>query len=378
MDKTELKHKLIDVVNGIHSQKEYAKNNEEATKNAMIIPFIEALGYDTRMLNEVIPEFTADVGTKKGEKVDYAIMKEEQPIILIECKPYGHELNKDCHKSQLYRYFSCTEAQIGMLTNGLEYRIYSDLKKNNTMDHKSFMTFSLDEEDSIDHDLLDFLMKLTKDHFDIAHLTADAHHRKYKKELKEYLYQQIDNPDEDFVCFVCNKILDLKASKKNKAIVSSIIKPAMHELTGSKYKNKLKSIEDAMHKADAVDESMAQDQDKKVNTTEDELRGFHIVQAILCRWGIDPNRITHRDNQTYFPIILDDNSRKTICRLYVESTDHKYLAFLDENRKEIRHAIKNVEDLYKYTAKFKEVLTSLEPSFSNIKDQSLPFLELSG
>jgi hypothetical protein len=43
---------------------------EEATKNAHVMPFIKALGYDIFNPEEVVPEFTCDVGTKKGEKVD--------------------------------------------------------------------------------------------------------------------------------------------------------------------------------------------------------------------------------------------------------------------------------------------------------------------
>ncbi|MCI5139368.1 MAG: hypothetical protein D3922_13380 [Candidatus Electrothrix sp. AR1] len=62
---------------------------EEATKNAFIMPFISALGYDIFNPMEVIPEFTADIGTKKGEKVDYAIKKDDDIIILIECKWCG-------------------------------------------------------------------------------------------------------------------------------------------------------------------------------------------------------------------------------------------------------------------------------------------------
>ncbi|HBL43185.1 MAG TPA: restriction endonuclease, partial [Planctomycetaceae bacterium] len=78
---------------------------EEATKNAFVMPFISALGYDVFNPLEVIPEFTSDVGIKKGEKVDYAITKDEKIIILVECKWSGADLDK-VHASQLYRYFS--------------------------------------------------------------------------------------------------------------------------------------------------------------------------------------------------------------------------------------------------------------------------------
>ena len=91
---------------------------EEATKNAFIMPFIgQVLGYDVFNPTEVVPEFTADVGVKKGEKVDYALVHDGQVQILIECKKIGVPLSLE-NASQLYRYFAVTNARIGVLTNG--------------------------------------------------------------------------------------------------------------------------------------------------------------------------------------------------------------------------------------------------------------------
>ena len=97
---------------------------EEATKNAFIMPFIgQVLGYDVFNPNEVIPEFTADVGVKKGEKIDYALVQDGQVQILIECKKVGQPLSLE-NASQLYRYFACTKARIGVLTNGQVWNFY--------------------------------------------------------------------------------------------------------------------------------------------------------------------------------------------------------------------------------------------------------------
>lgn len=115
---------------------------EEATKNALIMPFITALGYNVFNPTEVTPELHADVGIKKGEKVDYAILQDGKPIILFECKWHGADLNKD-HASQLYRYFSVTDARFGVLTNGVQYRFYTDLDAANKMDAKPFFEFDL-------------------------------------------------------------------------------------------------------------------------------------------------------------------------------------------------------------------------------------------
>jgi predicted type IV restriction endonuclease len=97
------------------------------------MPFISALGYDVFDPVEVIPEFTADVGIKKGEKVDYAIKQDGKIIMLFECKCCNGSLD-DCHASQLYRYFSVTEARIAVLTDGIIYRFYTDIEQPNKMD----------------------------------------------------------------------------------------------------------------------------------------------------------------------------------------------------------------------------------------------------
>lgn len=120
-----------------------AIGTEEATKNAFVMPFISTiLGYDVFDPLEVVPEFTADVGTKKGEKVDYAIMRDGEVQILIECKPSMGALKIE-HASQLFRYFSVTNARIAVLTNGVNWQFYTDLDAPNRMDAKPFLVLDL-------------------------------------------------------------------------------------------------------------------------------------------------------------------------------------------------------------------------------------------
>ena len=114
---------------------------EEATKTAIIMPFFAMLGYDVFNPLEFVPEFTADVGIKKGEKVDYAIIKDGEPVILIECKSISEKLEK--HDSQLFRYFGTTSAKFAILTNGIMYRFYTDLDSPNKMDDDPFLTINI-------------------------------------------------------------------------------------------------------------------------------------------------------------------------------------------------------------------------------------------
>ena len=114
---------------------------EEATKHAFVMPFLKALGYDVFNPSEVVPEFISDIGLKKGEKIDYAIMLNGTPAILVECKHWTQNLN--LHDGQLLRYFHVSKAKFGMLTNGIIYRFYSDLVSENKMDEKPFFNSSI-------------------------------------------------------------------------------------------------------------------------------------------------------------------------------------------------------------------------------------------
>jgi hypothetical protein len=129
---------LIDQLRALATRVAAAKDmiqTEEATKNAMIMPFIQLLGYNVFDPMEVTPELVADVGTKKGEKVDYAVLRDGKPIMLFECKKSGADLHIN-HASQLFRYFHVTEARFGVLTNGLAYK-FSPIWNNRTRWMKS-------------------------------------------------------------------------------------------------------------------------------------------------------------------------------------------------------------------------------------------------
>jgi predicted type IV restriction endonuclease len=178
----------------IPKQMKHIEGNEEATKNALVMPFIRALGYNVFDPTEVKPELTADVGLKKGEKVDYAILKDQRPIILFECKPAGTDLNK-FHTSQLYRYFSVTDARFGVLTNGIVYWFYSDLDKPNTMDKKPFLVFDLL---NFDEQHVGELRRFSKTAFDVDDILATANDLKYRREIQNIIAREFNQPSDKF------------------------------------------------------------------------------------------------------------------------------------------------------------------------------------
>ena len=74
---------------------------------------------------------------KKDEKVDYAIVNDGKPVILVECKK--GRISFDKHGSQLFRYYTATDARFAILTNGVEYQFFTDLRKPNVMDKSPFL-----------------------------------------------------------------------------------------------------------------------------------------------------------------------------------------------------------------------------------------------
>jgi len=330
---------------------------EEATKNALIMPFIRLLGFDVFDPFEVNPEFIADIGIKKGEKVDYAIMKDGEPIIIIECK---HHLEKlDPHNSQLFRYFHVTKAKFSLLTNGLNYRFYTDLNDTNKMDDKPFFEFNIAE---IKDAQIEELKKFHKSYFDVENISNTASDLKFTNELKALITSELRNPSAVFVKHFANQVYQGKLTEKILAQFTELVKRSSNQVLNDAITDRLKTAlgkEEANSNETEVKNTtepiMATE--SGIVTTEEEIEGFFIVKSIL-RESIAPKRITYRDALSYFAILLDDNNRKTICRLYLGNK--KYLVVLDENKKEIKHEISTVDDIYKYDTLLTEVIEKLE------------------
>ena len=199
---------------------------EEATKTAMIMPFFGILGYDVFNPLEFVPEYVADVGIKKGEKVDYAILDKKQcPIILIEAKCCNESLDK--HGSQLFRYFSTTSAKFGILTNGVIYQFYTDLAEQNRMDTKPFLTVNL--LNLKDSDIAD-LYQFKKDIFTIGSVLAKAAELNYNDQIKQFLLKQLEEPDNNFVSYI---LTDIYAGRRTQKVIEDfrpIVKKAFGQL----------------------------------------------------------------------------------------------------------------------------------------------------
>lgn len=332
-------------------------STEEATKNALVMPFISALGYDPFNPLEVVPEYTADLGLKKGEKVDYAIMSEGNPIILIECKRVGANLDK--HDSQLYRYFNATPARIAVLTDGVCYRFYSDLRETNKMDDAPFLELDLHgfrEEDVAE------LGKLSKQTFDLESVLCSAIDLKYTREIDSILAQQKSEPTDDFVRVFVDRIYDGRVTQGVLERFRALVQESWTQYIAREVDRRLKDAlsrnrEDS--ESETTEGSVAEEGEREgetddIETTMQEMSALYIVKAIV-RDVVSTNRVALRDAMSYCAILLDDNNRKPICRLWFNARK-KYLGVFDAHKKETRIPVSSPEDIFEHAEKVRESL----------------------
>jgi hypothetical protein len=321
---------------------------EEATKTAFILPFISLLGYDVFNPMEVIPEFTADLGIKKGEKVDFCIVKDGNPIFIIECKPWTEKL--DPHNSQLFRYFHVTKTRFGILTNGIIYRFYTDLEEANKMDEKPFMEFSIVD---IKENLVNELKKFHKSSFSVDDIVDSASALKYSGEIRNIISQQLNSPSETFVKFFASQVYQGRLTPKIIDQFSILVKQTLNQFISDSITDRLKSAlanESGGHVSnnEAIVTTMVEvvDDAPKVITTNEELECFYLIKGIL-RNVIKSERISFRDAQSYFSVIIDDNNRKPICRLYLNGSK-KQLGLFDSDKKETKFVLETYDDIFNH------------------------------
>jgi hypothetical protein len=320
------------------------------------MPFIDALGYNLFNPLEVVPEFVADVGKKRGEKVDYALIRDGQPAILFECKWCGADLDKE-HAAQLSRYFSFTEARFGILTNGIIYRFFSDLDKPNKMDAKPFFEFNMLDFTELQ---VEELKKFTKPRFDLDGILETASELKYTREIRRVMASEFANPSEEFVRFFAKRVYSGPLMPAVRERFTIFTARAAKQFTNELISNRLKSAlaQDTEPPLVEEEEPIADPDEgskRKVSTTLEELEGYFAVK-LIARSIVDSKRISIRDTLSYCGILFDDNNRKPICRLHF-NRPQKYLSIFDEQKKETRSAIDSADDIFNYSDQIKAIVT---------------------
>ena len=330
---------------------------EEATKNALVLPVINALGYNVFDPTEVVPEFIADVGTKKGEKVDYVIMRDGKPAILIECKAAGSRLSIN-HASQLFRYFTTTDARFAVLTNGIEYQFFTDIEAPNRMDQHPFFEFSML---SLEPRIVEEIKKFSKQAFDLGNILSNASELKYKKQIQGLFSRELETPSEEFVRFFTKQVYNGAFTTSVKQQFTKLVGDAFREFIRGRVHQRIQNaLEGADASAPASGTAPPSTNGEKANaddeivTTPEEIEAFQIVRAILAK-HVDPSRVVMRDTKSYCGVLLDDNNRKPLCRLRFNYSQ-KYLGIFDAQKVELKIAIGRTTDLFKHEAKLVETL----------------------
>ncbi|MDE5859017.1 MAG: type I restriction enzyme HsdR N-terminal domain-containing protein [Oscillospiraceae bacterium] len=345
---------FIDEIRQFSKRVDSLKDNlttEEATKTSLIMPFFALLGYDVFNPDEFVPEYTADVGIKKGEKVDYAILNGGEPVILIEAKWVKEELQK--HDSQLFRYFGTSKAKFAILTNGITYRFYTDLEETNKMDEKPFLEINMLD---IKEAQVAELKKFKKSAFSIDEIFNTASQLKYSNEIKNVFAQDLQNPSDQLIKYFLSSVYSgqrtQNAIEKFRPIVKQSLNQFINEMMNDKIKTALGAEETqqlAPETSDVAAETASQAPTKdapKIVTTEEELEAYFIIKNLL-KDVVPMEEITYKDNERYMAILHKNKTTRWICRLYFNSAK-KFITIPDENKKDVRIDIDTVYDIEKH------------------------------
>lgn len=316
---------------------------EEATKTSVILPFIRTLGFDPFDLDEVVPEFIADVGTKKGEKVDFALRIKGETTILIEVKPTTTALGSTQH-SQLYRYFGVTDAKLAILTNGREAWFFSDIDATNKMDKKPFFKFDFQRHDE---NQIEELSRFQKDIFSIEAILEAASTLKYSHAASQYLKQQLSNPSDSFIKLIGRQIHDGMLTKSVVEQLRPAIQSALDNIIRDRIQDRLGIAFRAEPETPTVDE-IEETGNPDVVTTEEELQAFMMVQAIAAK-SVQVGRVSIRDAKSYCSVFIDDNNRKPLCRFYFNAKSKNVLGVFDKDKLEEKFEIGSLEEIYNYS-----------------------------
>lgn len=344
-------------------QKETLKT-EEATKNALIMPFLQVLGYDVFNPHEVIPEYTADGGRRTDRKVDYALCPvpadPPKPAIIIECKKRTDDL-KAGHTDQLHRYFPQTPACFGILTNGLLYQFYTDVKERNKMESDPFLEVDLG---ALTPATIQELEGFTKARFDLDKATQRAEELQYTHAVKQKFttyYETPDDtpPDDAWVGYFVGQVSDKRNTSAFRRQFAPIVSQAFRQFVNDQINARMLDRL-AQHTHGTGAQSAPADRpapatglhddhatDTKIITTEEELNAWYIIKAIL-RGRVTPERVALRDVQSYCNVLLDDNQNKRICRLRFNNPQKKQLGLFDADKTERKVPIRSLDDLYQF------------------------------
>lgn len=292
---------------------------EESTKISLVIPLFQILGYDVFNPEEFCPEYTADVGNKKGEKVDYSIIINDEPVMLIEVKAANMELTPK-HINQLLRYFTVTKAKFGILTNGIIYQFFSDLEENNKMDTVPFLEINLC---NMRKESIEELKRFQKEAFSMKTILDSASDLKYLSMVKNVISEQFNAPSEQFVKAIINR--NIYSGTKTQAVLDKfkgIIKKAFQE-----YINDIiaERISTNIVSTESIIYSIPKEKEDVLLPEEIEILDF--IKTMLP----ETERILYKKTSRYIYMQVGELTTKWLCRIYLRKNQHFFVLHKFEN-----------------------------------------------
>jgi len=296
-------------------------NTEETTKQALILPLLDILGFSPFDPTRVKAEHSSDFpGAKAGERVDYALFCQAVPVMFIEAKSFTEKLSN--HIPQLSRYFNATpEVAVAAITNGQEWRFFTDLNNKNVMDSEPFLVVNFN---SLDDTQISSLKRFCHDEFKPEALRTLAEESVYLQAFKDVMRSSVLGCDTDFIKFIASKsavqrTLTAKFMDTITPIVKQAIALSMSEMVANSFSNKLISEQPAPttiqtepaidHHADIIDPT-----NSRIITTFAERRLFEVAREILG----ESADISAKDTESYYNILYQGKTNRWLVRYHAE------------------------------------------------------------
>ncbi|KJR46715.1 hypothetical protein UF75_2898 [Desulfosporosinus sp. I2] len=301
--------------------------NEEMTKQSLILPFIQLLGFDIYNPLEVRPEYIADFGKKKSEKVDYAIFKDSIPVMFFEAKSVNEKLHN--HDAQLCRYFnSAKDVSVGIITNGIEYRFFTDINDTNIMDNKPFFVVNITK---LKESEIENLAKFRKDSFNKESLTRCAEELTYASTLDNNIKELLKNPSDEFVRFLLKdfnfqRITSNIVEKFRPIVKQSISNAVLDRVSDGLYRQEVSTnIEPNVIIENEFDDKI---KSKEIITTDDDLKSFEYIKVMLAKYGRNVDQLGYKDTQNYFSIYVS-NLNNWFIKINLESNNKNFVTRIE-------------------------------------------------
>ena len=308
---------------------------EETTKQALILPLLDILGYSPSNPRMVRAEYQADFpGKKNSERVDYALFSEENLVMYIEAKPYDQKLPK--HMPQLARYFNATTSVcVAAITNGREWSFFTDLKNQNMMDDKPFL-----EIDFQNLGLLDIpeLAKFRYGHLKTENMRTLAEDLTYLNDFKSVIYNSLKNLDSDFVKYVANKADPrLRMVSKTLEKMTPIVKKAVEDVISSLVVDSLSAPDSVEETPTDPDAPIVDPDNPNIITTKQERQLLAYVQSIL-KLNTDNENIDAKDTASYYSILFQGKNNRWLLHYHGDKkkpTVHFGIDLTEKHKQEI-------------------------------------------